>query len=724
MSFLNPFLLLAALGIALPILAHLLNRQQVKRTDWAAMQFLNRSVRIRSRQLRLKDLILLCIRCLAILLLVAALAKPFMKDAEGVPSGIGESRTGVVIALDASYSMAHSDGTSTRFERAIEKIGVITENIHPGDPVCLVLLGAEQRVLARNMAFNAGKFDELLSSERVSPESLDLDSVPKKLKALAESMEAPQKQIFFVTDMQASDWKKQPAWLGAAFENLAESASTTIVPVLRGSDNLAITDLELVSGVLRENTVARYRATVRNCGTSPVANVQVKGLTNDITVDTKTIPAIEPGASETVSLFVHFRNAGPVRISAELEQDALLEDNTRRTMAIIRDKVSVLSVEGVSGGSGSFIAAALRARGGDSGQENFSVQSVPWIDLPSQDLANFDVVILQNVPDITPEQALAFESYVRAGNGLIWFAGDHVDAAAWNKRSALDGVSLLPAVIEQTVSTSDALGVGRPLDPTVPDHPVCRPLRSLPEDLLSETRLRRVLQVKPAASSSTILSLAGTAAPVLLEHSVGRGQVFMFTTSADSAWNNMALTPVFPMVLQQMVTYLTAREFETSRLVGDSLSLSYVDQPDASEAAFDTPSGDTIAVPVLEHRSQYVALLDNARESGFYHARVSLQAPGMPVAVNVDTAESDVVSQTAAEVARRFEGTDIVVAQSEADLVDAVAQSRTGRSFWFLLLLSVLGLLVIESLLAGRKPKGSTAKSNSTPPVATNMENA
>ena len=79
------------------------------------MQFLNRSVRIRSRQLRLRDLILLCLRCLAILLLVAALAKPFMEDAEQVPSGIGESRAGVIIALDASYSMAHSDGTSTRF---------------------------------------------------------------------------------------------------------------------------------------------------------------------------------------------------------------------------------------------------------------------------------------------------------------------------------------------------------------------------------------------------------------------------------------------------------------------------------------------------------------------------------------------------------------------------------------------------------------------------------
>jgi len=720
MSFLNPLLLFAAIGVSLPILAHLLNRQKVKRTDWAAMQFLNRNVRVRSRQLRLRDIILLCLRCLAILLLVAALAKPFMEDAGEMPSGIGESRAGVVIGLDASYSMAHSDGTSTRFERAIEKIGMITENIHPGDPVSLVLLGAGQRVLARNVAFDAEHFDELLSSAQVSPESLDLDSVPKTLKALAESMDAPQKEIYFVTDMQTRDWQEQPAWLGAAFENLAESASTTIVPVLGGSDNLAITGLELVSGVLRENTVARYRATVRNCGTNPVKNVQVKGRADGITVDTKTIPSIAPGASETVSLFVHFRNAGPVRISAELEADSLLEDNIRRTVVIIRDKVSVLSVEGESGGSGSFIAAALRARGGGSGQENLSVQSVPWIDLPSQDLADFDVVILQNVPDITPEQARAFESYVRAGHGLIWFAGDHVDAVAWNKRSALDGVSLLPAVIEQTVSTSDALGVGRPLDPTMPDHPVCRPLRSLAEDLLSETRFRKVLQVKPAASSSTILSLAGTAAPLLLEHSVGRGQVFMFTTSADSAWNNMAVTPVFPMILQQMVTYLTAREFETPRLVGDSLSLSYVDQPDASEAVFDTPSGDTIAVPVLEHRNQYVALLDHAGESGFYLARVSLQAPGMPVAVNVDTAESDVRSQSMAEVAHRFEESDIVVAQSEADLLDAVGQSRTGRSFWFLLLLSVLGLLVIESLIVGRKPKRSAAKSNSTPPTAAN----
>jgi hypothetical protein len=198
----------------------------------------------------------------------------------------------------------------------------------------------------------------------------------------------------------------------------------------------------------------------------------------------------------------------------------------------------------------------------------------------------------------------------------------------------------------------------------------------------------------------------------------------MFTSSADSAWNNLAVTPVFPMVLQQMVTYLTAREFETPRLVGDSLSLSYVDQPDASEAVFDTPSGETISVPVSEHRSQYVAMLEHARESGFYFARVSLQAPGLPVAVNVDTSESDVSCISAAETARTFDGTEVMVAESEADLLDTVEESRAGRSFWFHLLLVGLGLLVLESLLAKWMSRRSAADKKQTRPPAANPESA
>ncbi|MGY8996357.1 MAG: hypothetical protein ACKVH7_07950, partial [Alphaproteobacteria bacterium] len=572
--------------------------------------------------------------------------------------------------------------------------------------ITLVLLGTEHRIVVQNVAFDPDAFAAVLDSLEVTDESLDIDSLPRRLKALAADMKAPQKEIYIITDMQEHDWKPRSAWLNESFKDLAKHASVFVLPVAGGTENLAITGLDLVSGVLRKGTSARYRATIRNCGVSVAQQVRVSGLVNNISADVKVIPTIAPGTSESVSLFLSFSDPGPVRIlaKAEWEGDTLASDNMRRAVAVIRDKVSVLCVEGSSGegngSSGSLIAAALRAGGNRKGQDDLAVESVSWVDLPAQDLRSFDVVVLADVPDITVEQAGVLERYVRDGNGLIWFGGDNVKAKVWNERSALEGTPLLPALIEEQMSTGDAMGIGRPLDPSMTDHPVCRPLLSLPEDLLSETRFLTLLRVKPTSTSVKVLTLAGSDAPVLLEHALGRGYVFMFTTSAGSGWNNMAVTPVFPMLLQQMVTYLTAREFETPRLVGDSLSLSYVDQPDATDAVFDTPSGETITVPVMDYRSQYVALLNGAREAGFYLARVSLQAAGMPVAVNVDTKESIVKGMSAEDTAKSLDGTGVRIVRANEDIRAASEDASPSRSLWRILMMAGLAFFVIESIFA------------------------
>ena len=200
MSFFNPLLLFAALGIGLPIIAHLLNRQKVKTTDWAAMQFLNRNVLVRSRQIRLRDWLLLLLRCLALLLLVLALARPAWQG--GVASWIpGEARAGVVIAVDASFSMEHGGEGATRFRRALDQVEVIGEHIQPGDPVSLILLGGEDEVIARNIAFDPDRFSALLQKAKAAPVGLDLDSVPKRLKELLGDMEAPRKEVYLITDV-------------------------------------------------------------------------------------------------------------------------------------------------------------------------------------------------------------------------------------------------------------------------------------------------------------------------------------------------------------------------------------------------------------------------------------------------------------------------------------------------------------------------------------------
>jgi hypothetical protein len=721
MNFLNPWLLLGVLGVALPILAHLLNRYQVKRTEWAAMRFLDRSVRIRSRQLKLRDILLLIMRCLALLFIVLALARPTTKGADGLLSGLGEKRAGVIIALDGSFSMQHAaPGSPTRLAAALERIDAIRQEIRPGDPVTLVVLGDEHRVVMRNAAYVPAKFEAVLGALELTAGAMDMDSVPRCLKELADEMKAAQKEIYIVTDLQAQDWTPRSPWLVESFRDLSRSAMVCVVPVGGGSENLAITGLELMSGVLRKGTSARYRVTVRNFGKAVAEQVKVTGLINNISADTKVIPAIAPGATETVSLFFMFRDPGPVRIAAELDQDGLQADNARRAVVVIRDRVNVLCVEGATEtgrGPGNLISAALQAKGGGKSDEDIAVQTVSWVGLPGQDLRKFDVVILADVPEITAEQSELFDRFVREGNGLIWFGGESVKERAWNRKSGKGGPSWLPASLEGKARTSDAMGVGRPLDPSLTDHPVCRPLRSLPGDLLGETRFHTLLRVKPAPSSVTVLSLAGSDLPVLLESTLGRGHIFMFTTSAGTVWNNMAVSPVFPMLLQQMVTYLTAREFETPRVVGESLSLSYIDQPDAPDAVFEAPSGAALTVPVRDYQDQHVALLPKAREAGFYQARVSLQAAGMPVAVNVDTRESAVQGLTPRDAEQQLKGSGIRIAASAGEVMAIAEESKTSRSLWFPFLLAGLALLVIESLLAVwlTRTKGAGAHSSGEP---------
>ena len=701
MSFFNPLLLFAALGVALPILAHMLNRHKVKRTDWAAMQFLNRNVRVRSRQLRLRDLLLLCLRCLALLFLVLALARPVWRA--GVVSWLpGEARAGVVIGIDASFSMEHGVAGASRFDRALKQVEIISEQIQPGDPVSVILLGGEDEVLIRNMAFDRERFAELLQKAKPAPAGLDLDRVPKRLLELVADMEAPKKEVYFITDVQERDWRRTSVRFQEALAGLRGDAEVCLIPVLGTSANLAVTEFDLVSGVLRKGTTARYQATVKNYDSVPVANVKVQCRVEGVQIDSKTIPSIAPGASETVSLFVPFYNAGATRLTAEISGDLLPSDNVRRAVAVVRDRVSVLCVDGSDGDAGRLTVAALLARSDGGQDEDYLVRSIPWLSLPSENLEVVDVIVLADVPEITLQQVEQLSRFVRQGNGLVWFAGENVKSAVWNERTASGPNPLLPAKLGPPLDTSTKLGVGRQLDPNMPDHNVCLPLRSLPDDLFSETRFLTRLEVEPTSSSFPVLSLAGSGAPILLEHSLGRGHVFQFTSSADTVWNNMAQTPVFPMLMQQIVTYLAGREFEQPRVVGDSLSLSYVEEPDANNAVFDTPSEETITVPVRAHRNQFFAILKNSKEAGFYEAKVSVQAPGVPMAVNVDSSESDVVSLAAVDLNTNLEGTDVMVVNSEAELAAVIQNSRVDRSWWRYLMIGGLIFLAIECLFADR----------------------
>jgi len=755
-GFLNPWLLLGIAAVGVPVLIHLLNRYRFRETDWAMMRFLIPATRIRSRQIKVQDVLLLVLRCLAVFLVMLALARPTIRP-EGSSWPLGETRAGAVIVLDASFSMHHAAGmpgtarasgnlaaARTRFERALEQVREISATLKPGDPVTLVLVGSRVRVLLRNAPFDAERFGKELADLARSgpmPERLNLDTLPGLLLPLVKELKAVRREVYLVTDAQASQWRSPPAEgrpaltgveeakehravsVGSEMRELAEAAHGVFLLPVGGveAENLAVTRLELASGVLRRGAMARYAVTVRNFGARPKDGATVVCRLDGTTVDERSLGFLAPGEAKTVSMFVPLQRPGALRVSAHLGADPLELDNARYAVAEVRERVSVLCVDGdPSGepfeGAADFVVAALSTGEFDPAEESLAVRSVPWLALPSESIADHDVVILVDVPDVPEAQVEALYDLVRGGGGLIVFVGDNTKPHTWNEKMRVGRESLLPADLVEVVEGRFASGGLTPLDPSFPRHPLCLALRSLPLDLVSEARFRRHMSVRAHPEAEAVLKLAGKGDPLLLEKRVGRGRVLLFTSTADRDWNNIVINPVFPILLQQAVAYLTRAQHERPLTVGQPIVVhvpgvaegqapsevrpALAGLGERAEVTFEAPSGKAHVRPTSRRQGGAVAVLARADEPGFHRATHDVRAPAIPVAVNVDTGESDVRGLTAEELAATARDLRLRVVAPGASVVAAIREGRTGRELWSVLLFAGVLAVVAEALLA------------------------
>src|SRR5262245_35912983 len=90
-AFVSPALALAGGAAAsIPILIHLLSRRRYREVRWAAMDFLMEAERRNRRRVRIEELILLALRCLAMFLVGLTLARWFIRP-EAMAAVLGSS---------------------------------------------------------------------------------------------------------------------------------------------------------------------------------------------------------------------------------------------------------------------------------------------------------------------------------------------------------------------------------------------------------------------------------------------------------------------------------------------------------------------------------------------------------------------------------------------------------------------------------------------------------
>lgn len=690
-GFLTPlFLAAGAIGAALPLIIHLLNRERARRLIFSTVRFIQMSHQTNVQRHKLKQMLLLLMRILIVLLLGFAFARPyFAADPVATTQQTGGKRN-VIIVLDTSYSMQYADTFATAKKEALK----ILEGLDTTDTACLIISSDKARVVAP-IGSEFSHIRTAINGAKVTNETTDYLDALQTADEILQPLLIGRKQIYLVADMQKRGWENV-----VETDKLSPDVTIAFVDVhAENSRNMAITGISVPPVVLTEQKAAQLIARIHNFGDEPVENIAVELTIDGHSVGTTQVD-IEPNdiadaVFKVPPLATETTHTGWVKIP----DDELAVDNKRYFMLQSLKAIKVHCVNGEPGAQNNSETFFLK-RAIEVGNAAVPIDMTESTNLPNTEaLSDYDVVILANVPSLTAAAAQRLKTYVGAGGGLIVTAGERVDSTAYQQ--TLD--DLMPCTFVQAVGDAIAREQFRVLATLNYEHPIFAPFKEPNHGDFGKARVYRYLQAVPTADTN-IISAYDDGNPALLEKDYGTGRVLCLTSTIDREWNDLPIRAVYLPFLHECIKYLALVRTEDvpEHRVGDSITLSGFDAQIGAEVAIFNPSKTETRIGLEEGSVMY----RDTHLPGIYSVHASGTEPRYFV-VNVDATESNLASRDVEELTSMLIGTPTDAnGENEGTSGELIAQYRqdveNNQNVWTYLIFAVLALAIIEMFFANR----------------------
>jgi hypothetical protein len=716
LTVLHPWLL-AGLGAAsLPVLIHLIGRRRAPIIHFAAFDFLSAVNRRLARRERLRQLLLLLLRTLAVVCLVLAVARIVPANQSAAPA----SQRRLALVLDASASMAFRARGTTLLERGRDIAKEVVSHLSAGDAVSLVIAGRDVRVPFQSPTLSHSAVRAAIDEVGEPAGVADLGAaIERALAQLGEDGEGA--TLVVITDLSKNSFASLcPTGMDPPpHVRLIDAAERTQMTPLA---NLAVEQLAGEQSA-ESPSERRFKAVVRNFGLETAQRVPIELLVDGAVTQRGYLDV--PGGGSAEKTFTHtFDGPGVYRALTRLaarapsgRADGFDPDNAVELVVEVTRGIRVLAVNGDPRTTPYedelyFVERALEAvPKGDpplrlhiAGPDELG-NSEAQVGEPC--LQGLDVVLLANVATLNAEAVACLRRFVVNGGGLLFALGNRVRFERVNEELG----DLLPHPLRDVHLAHDpdagtpALGVGD-MDW---DHPVLHGLGLEAEESLRASRTASYfnLDVGAGLKARTLLRFHNGAPALVERRDAGAGRVMVLTTSVDLDMSDLALRSAFPALLQRVVRYL-ARAAQAPRTatarVGGTVEISL--PTGCSGVALRAPSGERLTQqgrPGELTRARF----EGIEEVGIYEVELLRgsdwqRAPSLDVPVNPSLAESDFSPFPVDKVSQALGG-----GQRSAGLSVTVGTGANGDPFeaggFAPYLLAGLCLLFVgESALASR----------------------
>ncbi len=449
--FIQPQFGWALLGLAIPIVIHLMFKLRSRRVDLGTLRFLRIVLEENARRRILKRWLLLALRMAAIVLLAGLFARPYLLARDQA----GKDRL-VAILIDRSASMQLKDKGRRLIDLAVDEARQVIGQYDDKTQIEAAFFDQAARPVGMNTLPAGGDLPPAPSSK----ELLGLLTAPEKIFSATNYgaaltwardlfLNSPhgRKELYIYTDLQRSglDWTN--------VEPLPAEVEVNLIDLGRSAvNNVALTTVQTPRRLIRPLETVGLSAGVFNAGPFPLEKMPVV-----LTIESEKHKHVlrdrlnlKPQASGTVTFELPALGEGLWRGTVRIEtDDDLTFDNQRHFALLCAPPFNVLLADGDPHGAPLlaetyFLETSLRlAPPGETFAETpFRPVSVP---LGEGDhlgnLASQKIVVLANVGSLAPRDARALGKFVLDGGRLLVFTGDQVAPAGY-EAAAQEGLTV------------------------------------------------------------------------------------------------------------------------------------------------------------------------------------------------------------------------------------------------------------------------------------------
>lgn len=414
MEFVYPGFLTAFLALAIPVILHLFYFRRFRKVYFTNVRFLKEVREQTSARSKLRNLLVLMMRLLALAMLVLAFAQPFIPGDKELTRG----RKAVSIYLDNSFSMEGKSQDVPLLEKARQRAREIVAAFSPEDEFQILtndFEGRHQRLLSQEDAL------AMIDDVKISPATRSMSAVLARQARVLNSGTANANLSYLLSDFQENS---------TDLDNWQDTTlQINLIPFQAVQErNISIDSAwfeEPVQMLQQTNTLL---VKIANKGRSDAENVRLSFFHEGQTkpVGTVNIPA---GGYVVDTINLSVLRTGWHELKLEITDYPITFDDTYFLSFYVAEKINILVVNDQK--PNEYLDAAFR------GIDYFSLDNQFSRNLDYSRFKEYQLIICNELPEFSSGLAFELQQFVKNGGNVLVFPALGMNVAAYD--DLLDG---------------------------------------------------------------------------------------------------------------------------------------------------------------------------------------------------------------------------------------------------------------------------------------------